>query len=106
MEQTETAAQAKALRGPKAKILRRLTRIHTPATLTGKHCVTWDQLMLTAKYGRFCQSLLSDLCVLCVLVRSEVPEVATAAALSTTKDHVHILSVSTQGADDVVIPRP
>ena len=35
MEQTETAAQAKARRGPKAKILRRLTRIQTPATVTG-----------------------------------------------------------------------
>lgn len=35
MEQVETAAQAKARRGPKAKILRQLTRIHTPATATG-----------------------------------------------------------------------
>lgn len=35
VEQIETAAQAKARRGPKAKILRQLTRIHTPATATG-----------------------------------------------------------------------
>ena len=35
VEQVETAAQAKARRGPKAKILRQLTRIHTPATATG-----------------------------------------------------------------------
>ena len=35
VEQIETAAQAKARRGPKAKILRQLTRIHTPATVTG-----------------------------------------------------------------------
>lgn len=37
VEQIETAAQAKARRGPKAKILRQLTRIHTPATATGAH---------------------------------------------------------------------
>ena len=37
VEQIETAAQAKARRGPKAKILRQLTRIHTPATATGTH---------------------------------------------------------------------
>ena len=36
VEQIETAAQAKARRGPKAKILRQLTRIHTPATATGE----------------------------------------------------------------------
>ncbi|KAL3140400.1 hypothetical protein ABBQ38_004660 [Trebouxia sp. C0009 RCD-2024] len=35
VEQVETAAQAKARRGPKAKIIRQLTRIHTPATATG-----------------------------------------------------------------------
>ena len=35
MEQMETAAQAKAARGPKAFIRRELSRIHTPATATG-----------------------------------------------------------------------
>lgn len=35
MEQTETAAEAKAARGNKACIRRQLTRIHTPATATG-----------------------------------------------------------------------
>ena len=38
----ETAAEAKAKRGPKATIRRQLTRVHTPATSTGKlneaHC--------------------------------------------------------------------
>ena len=33
----ETAAEAKARRGPKATIRRQLTRVHTPATSTGKH---------------------------------------------------------------------
>ena len=32
MEQMETAAEAKARRGPKATIRRQLTRVHTPAT--------------------------------------------------------------------------
>ena len=35
MEQMETAAEAKAARGPKAFIRRELSRIHTPATATG-----------------------------------------------------------------------
>ena len=35
VEQLETAAEAKARRGPKAKIIRKLTRVHTPATATG-----------------------------------------------------------------------
>eukprot|EP00884_Botryococcus_braunii_P000476 jgi/Botrbrau1/10429/Bobra.0133s0036.1 len=35
LEQMETAAEAKAKRGPKACIRRELTRIHTPATATG-----------------------------------------------------------------------
>ncbi len=35
MEQMETAAEAKAKRGPKATIRRQLTRVHTPATSTG-----------------------------------------------------------------------
>ena len=35
VEQLETAAEAKAKRGPKAKIIRKLTRVHTPATATG-----------------------------------------------------------------------
>lgn len=35
LEQMETAAEAKAKRGPKACIHRELTRIHTPATATG-----------------------------------------------------------------------
>ena len=38
----ESAAEAKAKRGPKATIRRQLTRVHTPATSTGKlsaaHC--------------------------------------------------------------------
>ena len=36
MEQMETAAEAKAARGPKAFIRRELSRIHTPATATGQ----------------------------------------------------------------------
>ncbi len=35
MEQMETAAEAKAARGPKATIRREMTRVHTPATATG-----------------------------------------------------------------------
>lgn len=40
MEQMETAAEAKAKRGPKATIRRELTRVHTPATATGTLCPT------------------------------------------------------------------
>ena len=36
MEQMETAAEAKAKRGPKATIRRELLRVHTPATATGE----------------------------------------------------------------------
>lgn len=35
VEQMESAAEAKAARGPKATIRRELTRVHTPATPTG-----------------------------------------------------------------------
>ncbi len=35
VEQMETAAEAKAARGPKATIRREMTRVHTPATATG-----------------------------------------------------------------------
>ena len=43
MEQMETAAEAKAKRGPKATIRRQLTRVHTPATSIGTpsaSCIT------------------------------------------------------------------
>lgn len=54
----ETAAQAKARRGPKAKILRQLTRIHTPATATGAgfSYVTWigSLLVIVTKLCSFC----------------------------------------------------
>lgn len=47
MEQMETAAEAKAHRGPKATIRRELARIHTPATATGAlwcdhGCLAWQ----------------------------------------------------------------
>lgn len=45
MEQMETAAEAKAKRGPKATIRRQLTRVHTPATSTGRHLLPKKQAL-------------------------------------------------------------
>lgn len=50
MEQTETAAEAKAKRGPKACITRTLMRIHSPATATAS--VSADAVTLLAIFER------------------------------------------------------
>ncbi len=74
VEQIETAAQAKARRGPKAKILRQLTRIHTPATATG-NTATHPQVSVVLYSEQHCAQYRQ--CMFACLWESCSPKVST-----------------------------